>query len=876
MSVMGKWWTKVRGLSRREDIERDLQEELDTHLAMEVDANVDRGMDQASARAAARRQFGNRTLIQEATREAWMFNWIETLIQDLRYALRTLRRRPGLGVTAMLVIALGTGATTAAFTLLDHVLLRPLPFPDAGRLVRLFETDFGNGYPRIETSPPNFLDWKARSTSFASMGAYMTFSINMSGHGEPQRLDGVTMDADLLPTLGISPMVGRGFTPDDLRTGAADVVLVSRGLAVSLFGDAARALGETLRLDDRPHVIVGVMPSGFAFPSSDESIWTPMRLPAVLMEMRRNPLLDVVARLRDDASMDSARADLDVVATQIGRAYPATNAGLGIAVLALRDVIPAQSRALVLAVFAASFCLLLIACTNLASLLLAQSLVRKQEMAVRVALGAGHRRILRQLLTESLVVALLGGALGSLLAVAAVPLLSRLVPSSLPIGSAPSVDLRIFTFTALLTLLTAIGFGVGPALRTSRIGDAHVLRVRTGAGGRMNRMRSILVLAEVAGTVTLLVAAGLLVKALWRVQAVDPGFRTSGVLTLRTALPMPKYEDPVSQHDFYARVLAAARLLPGVTGAAYTTALPMVFGGGIAPITAPGLEDDPTTAPRASVRFITPGFFATLRIPLQEGQDVPERVDGTAAGVVVISESLAARLWPGQHPLGRTLHVFDADRTVIGVVGNVAVRGLERTSEPQVYLPAFAVGQASFYAPQDLVVHTSGDLSGLVPALRRIVHDVDPAQPVTDPRPLEDIVRAQTASRRDQLTVLATFTGIALVLAVVGIHGLLAFTVSARTQEVGVRLALGASRHRILGMFLRQGLMLGAAGVLVAVPLAYLAARAMSALLFGVEPGDPAIYAGVVALAIVMTLGGSLRAACRAASVDPAVTIRMD
>ena len=268
---MGNWWAKVRGVSRRDEIDRDLREELDTHLAMEVEANVDRGMDPTAASTAARRQFGNRTLIQEDTREEWMFNWVENAIQDVRYALRTVRRQPGLGLTAILVIALGTGATTAAFTLLDHVLLRPLPFPRSGQLVRLFETDLGNGYARIETSPPNFLDWRARSTSFTSMGAYMTFSVNMSGHGEPRRLEGTTMDADVLPTLGVAPMVGRGFVAGDLRDGAADVVLVSQGLASALFGDATRAVGETLRLDHQPHVIVGVMASDFTFPTREEA-----------------------------------------------------------------------------------------------------------------------------------------------------------------------------------------------------------------------------------------------------------------------------------------------------------------------------------------------------------------------------------------------------------------------------------------------------------------------------------------------------------------------------------------------------------------------------------------------------------------------------
>lgn len=874
---MPQWWAKLLAVFTRDTRDDDLRAELDAHLQMEVDANLDRGMIPRDALDAASRQFGNRTIIRESSREAWMFVWLETLLQDLRYGVRTLRRLPGFALTAISVIALGIGATTAAFTLLDHVLLRPLPFPRSEQLVRLFETELANGYSRIEASPPNILDWRAMTTSFSSMGAFSTFSVNLSGQGDPMRLQIGLADSQVFRTLDVQPAVGRSFTAEDARVGATDVALLSYSLAITLYGDAANAIGGTLNLDHQSHTVIGVMPAGFAFPSRDTALWTPIPFSPELLSLRRNHLFDVVARLGPGITIEQARADVDLVAEQLQHAYPKDNAGIGATVVEMRDVISPQSRMLVLGVFGAAFCLLMIACTNLANLLFARSMARRQEVAVRVAIGAARGRLVRQLLTESLPLATLGGALGSLLAVLTTPLLARLVPNALPINGTPAMDLRVFVVAALLTLATSLAFGVGPALRSCRTGHLDALRSRTAAGGATDRLRSALVLAEIVGTVALLVGAGLLVKALWRVQAVDPGFRAEGVLTLRTALPMPKYGEAAARRELYARVLTAARGLPGVTSAGYTTGLPMIFGAGIFAVTVPGTVTDLASAPRVSIRYVTPDFFATLGIPLRRGRYVSDRDDATRPFVTVISESLTQRLWPDQDPIGRTLNVAGNDRTVVGVVGDVAVRGLERVSEPQTYMPVDQMGfGGTFYAPKDLVVRSSDDPAALVPAMRRIIRDVDPEQPISDVRLLEEIVASQTSARRDQLVILGTFASIAFLLAAVGIHGLLSFTVSARTQEVGVRVALGAARSTILGMFMRQGLALGLAGVTVALPLAYLGARGMRALLFGVEPGDPVIYGAAALLALVMTFAGTLRPAFRAATIDPAVTIRTE
>ncbi|MGH9385306.1 MAG: ABC transporter permease, partial [Vicinamibacterales bacterium] len=805
--------------------------------------------------------------------------WFETLLQDLRYGIRILRRSPGFALTATLVIALGVGANTAAFTLLDHVLLRPLPFGDAGRLVMLYETQLERGIPRTQTSPPNFLDWRSMSTSFDSMGAYIAvpFAVNLSGRGDPLRLDSVLLTSDVFNTLGVPASAGRVFTADDDRVGAASVVVLSHGLATSLFGSAASAVGQTVNLDNQAHTIVGVMPADFAFPSRNAQIWRPLRFSPPLLASRSNHVLFAVARLRDNVSMEEARADMNVIGARLQRAYPKENGVSGIAVVRLRDMLSPQSRMLVWAVFGAALCLMLIACTNLANLLFARAMARRHEMAVRLAIGAERQRLVRQLLTESLLLAICGGTAGVAAAIVVTPLLARLVPAGLGLSATPDVDWRVFAFAAALVFMTSIAFGVGPALQACRTGASQALRSRSMVGGRSERLRSALVLAEVTTTVVLLVGAGLLVKALWRVQALDPGFRTGGVLTLRTALPSPKYASPDARRSFYARVMSEARALPGVAAVAYTSYQPMDPTSGRWEVLSPGVAEDPLSAPQAVVHFVTPGLFDTLGIPIKAGRDFTDQDESKAQLVTVISESLADRLWPGQDPIGRRVTVARADRVVVGVAGSIAVRSLEGAIDPQIYFPSEQLGTTSmYYAPKDLVIRASADPLALAPSLRRVVRETDPDQAVSDVRLLNDIVGAQTAPRRDQLLVLATFATLAFLLAGVGIHGLLSFTVSARTQEIGVRVALGAARGAILRMFLRQGLVLGMAGVAIAVPLAYLAARGIASLLFGVEPGDPVIYASAAVVAITMTLAGSLRPAVRAAVIDPAITTRTE
>ncbi len=804
----------------------------------------------------------------------------DILRQDLRYTARALLRAPGFAVTAVLVAAIGIGAATATFSILDHVLVRPLPFREPERLVKLWQDQSVRGYSRMELSPGNFRDLKRGATSFEGLAAYANISVNLVGEKDPERLDGASVNADLFDVLDVQPALGRGFTAEDDRPGSPGVVVLSHGLWKARFAGSPDALGKSVLLDGAPYSIVGVMPQDFAFPSRETRLWRTLRLGESDFEDRGDTYLYAVGRLKLGVPLERARAEMRVAAAELERRFPKENARTSATVIRLRDEVSAQSRLLLAALVAAAAGVLLIACTNLASLLLARALTRRRELAVRAAMGAGRERLVRQLLTESLVLAACGGVLGVLLAMSAAPLMARLVPNSLPIAQAPPMDLRMLLIAAALTVATGAGFGVAPALKAcgDRGGDALRQGPRSGTSRRTERLRSALVVAEVTASVTLLICSGLLLRALWRVQKTDPGFRAEGVLSLRTALPLPQYEKTEVRWRFYASVLAEIRALPGVASAGYVTGLPMVRRGGIWSISRAGEPENGPTDATASLRYVTPGFFATLGIPRRLGRDVSESDTRDAPSVAVVSESLARSQWPGENPIGRRFRFADDDRTVVGVVGDVKVRGLERQSEPQVYIPARQVADGSIigYVPQVLVVRSNQTAAMMLPAVHRIIERADPQLPISEARPLSSIVDADTAPRRVQARLIGAFAVIAFLLAAVGIHGLLAFTVSQRAREIGVRIALGARRADILGMVLRRGLVLAAAGIGLGAVLAYALGRAMQALLVGVSPGDTVTFLSVTALSLATATIGSLLPALRAVSVDPLSVMRTE
>jgi predicted permease len=619
------------------------------------------------------------------------------------------------------------------------------------------------------------------------------------------------------------------------------------------------------------------MPESFHFPTRETQLWTPFNFTAQSFEDRNDNWLEVIARLRPGVSFERAAADLALTNAQLVRKYPKELEKTGTNLVRVRDEISQRSRGLLLALCGAAACILLLACANLASLLLARAIGREREMAVRAALGAGRERLVRQLVTESVALAALGGAAGVAVASIAIPMLSRLVPNSLPIAQQPTLDARILAFAALVVGATGLAFGLVPALRAGGVHGFSGLRSGPrGGGGRRQRLRGVLVAIEVAVSVVLLVSSGLLVRAMWRLQRVDPGFRCDGVLTLRTALPWPKYATTRDRAAFYDRVLASVRALPGVQHAAYISDAPMTLRGGIWPVVIKGTETTRDDAHTASLRFVTPDFFGTLGIPVLRGRDVETTDDTTRTWVAVVSASFARRYWPNEEPIGKRFTFAFHERTIVGVVGDIRVRGLEVPSEPQVYLPYKQVEDSSLigYPPKDLLIRATATPATLMPVIRRIVRAADPEQPISDVRMLSDLVADQMAPRAAQLRVLGALAVIALLLAGIGIHGLLSFTVSSRAQEIGVRLALGAQPAGIVRMIVAEALVLAIAGIVPGVLTAYAGGRAMESLLMGVRPNDLLATGGAVLLCGMATIFGCARPALRAARVDPMTALR--
>jgi predicted permease len=818
---------------------------------------------------------------------AWIGLWVSTFLeilfnaasvhwdvlrQDLRYTARGLVRSPGFALTAIVVIALGIGANTAVFSITDQVFIRPLPFPDSQRLVQLWENTPDSA--RSEVSPPNYRDWQRMSSSFESMGAYVGSSGTLLGRGYPRRLGGAAVTTGVFAALSVEPLLGRSFVADDERANAPGVVVLSHGFWQAEFGGDPKVLGMSLRFDDATYTVIGVMPSSFYFPTRNALFWRPLSYSTTTDLNRGNNFLNVVARLKVTITTDQARAEMSVIADQIEHAYPHDNENSDVTFASLasslRDDVPAQARLLIAALFGASLCVLLIACTNLASLMLTRAVARQKELTVRAAMGAGRERLVRQLLTESLMVAVLGGVAGVFVAIGSVPLLAALAPADVPFGQPTVLDTRVLVFAALLTTLAGMAFGIVPALRSCSAAKLAALRTKSGISVRREWLRSVLVAAQVAASIVLLISSSLLIRALWRIQAIDPGFRIENVVTVNTSLAAPRYADVTRKLEFYSRVLPEVRALPGVASAAFISVLPIVTGGGIQPVN--GVDDD-----GASLRFVSPDFFASMGIPIRQGRDVTERDTLDTPLVALVSESFVRRHVAGGDPIGQAFSFSGGIRTIVGVVGNIRVRGLERDSEPQVYLPysQMPVRVGLLYSPKELVVRSSIPIAGLIPVIRQIVQRADPDM-LLQVRTFQEIIAAQTETRVVHASVLGAFAGLSLLLAGVGVHGLLSFGVSQRLPEIGLRAALGATTADILRMILRQGLLLTSVGCCLGLVLGWAAGWWIRALLAGVDPIDLPSILSAAGLALLMTATGTLFPALRAIRVDPATVMRME
>jgi predicted permease len=831
--------------------------------------------DEMAAAFAARQAEGRGTgppaiqAVADVLPNALAAHW-SVLRQDLRYTVRSLRNARGFAAAAILVTALGIGANTAAFSVANFVLLKPLPFPEPDRLVRLCEGPGGWGCNNQMTGL-NYREFVGRSVSFQSMAAYRSWPVNLVGAGDPVRLTAAALTPSVLPILGVAPYLGRVF--DSARGGEADrrTAVLSYPLWQTQFGSDPGILGRIVQLDGSPYEVIGVMPPGFEFPR-DHRIWT-----SLVLRDDNECCLEGIGRLREGVSIDQARSDMTRVTGQLNAERPVEQE-TGHSTFLLRDEFAPRYRHLLLALCGAGLCILLLSCANLANLLLSRAVAREREFALRTALGAGRERLVRQMLTESVVLALAGGAAGFLLAAIALPLLSLLVPTTLAVTGGPGLDLRVLGLATLLIGVTGLGFGLLPSIRSAGTAWSGALRegARTGGGGK-RRLRDVLVTIQVALSVVLLISSGLLIRAVGRVQSIEPGFAADSVMTFRTALPRPKYDSTHVRGEFYRRVLSQVRALPGVKSAAYTSGLPMVMTGGIGGIAVPGLDLGPRP-PAASFRYVSARYFETMGIPFRMGRDVEDADVPARPWVAVVSESFVKRYWPGENPLGKQFRLRQDLRTVVGVVGDVMVRGLERSSEPQVYLPAVQGPEVILgaYDPKDLVIRHSGSSAGLYAEVRRIVRAADPEQPISDVRPMTEVLGAQTATRVAQVRVLAALAAVALLLAGVGIHGLLAYTVAQRSQEIAIRLALGGAPRRIARMVLSQGLRLALLGIVPGVLGAYAMARAMRALLFGLDPADGATIGAAVGLVLLIAVAGSVVSARRAVRVSPMAAMRAE
>ena len=801
-----------------------------------------------------------------------------TLIQDLRYGIRMLFKQPGFTIVAVLALTLGIGADSAIFSVVNAVLLRPLPYPDSERLVVLRERS-----PQIEgmsVAYPNFIDWRDQNNAFENIGVFRRQSYNLTGSGEPERLIGWQLSADVFPALKVTPARGRLFTYDEDKPGANPVVVLSHGLWQRRFGGDPNILEQTMTLDGRSFSVIGVMPPGFQFPRPGAELWAPVgqvsKDPG--WENRGNhPGLTGIARLKPGVTVDQAREDMEIVAANLEKQYPDSNTGNRVTITpALENVIRGIRPALLVLLGAVGF-VLLIACANVANLLLARATARQKEIAIRTALGASRWRIVRQLLTESILLSLVGGALGLLLARLGVKLLVAISPNSIPRSEEINLDSRVLAFTIGVSVLTGIIFGVVPALHASKPDLNETLKdAGRGSTGRRHLLRSGLVVSEVALTLVLLIGAGLMIRSFYRLQQVDPGFIHERLLTFNVSLPQKKYPENQQKISFYEQLADRLRGLPGVQAVGLSSGLPLGNNGWQTSFRVEGQpEPEPGKTPLTEAVVASPEYFQAMGLTVVRGRNFTEQDLKDGPHVTLIDEEFERRYWPGEEAVGKRIKTGrdDPPITVVGIVRRVKMDGLnEDSNRVQSYFPFRQMP----FSGMTVVIKTSNDPIGLVSAVREQVLAIDPDQPVYNINTMEQLRSDSIAPDRLNLMLLACFAAVALILATVGIYGVMAYSVTQRTHEIGIRMALGARQSDVLGMVIRQGMKLAIGGLAIGLVGAWLATRAMTSLLFGVSATDPLTFAVISVVLIGVALGACFVPARRATKVDPMIALRYE
>ncbi|MPY91008.1 MAG: FtsX-like permease family protein [Luteitalea sp.] len=883
------WWraiTRWRPWFWQDVREQELDRELRTHLDLETEEQRESGLREREADYAARRALGNMALVKEDTRAVWTWTWLERFGQDLQYAGRQLRQHPGFAAVAVLTMALGIGANTAVFSLINATLLHAPPYREPSRLVNLWHSypEAGDACPGVWAAA--YRDYRDRNRAFASIAGYETAAFDVTDGRQAERIDAVEVSSSLFETLGVGPLIGRTFTAAEERPDDSHVAVLSHTYWQQRHAGSPEVLGATLRLNERLYTIVGVMPPEFTFPATPMSVKDP---PALLVPLAHTaedlqyPPKDcatrVVARLGPGVSLASARQDVFRVDDELGREHPETYSGDGrvpvLEPLAAEET--ARTRPVLVTFAVAAGFVLLIACSNVANLLLGRAAARGREIALRSALGASTGRLIRQLLTEGAVLTSIGGVFGCLLAQVITSVAARVGPEHVPGLRAAEVDLTVLAFTLALSLLTGVTCGLAPAIRWSRPNAGEMLKNAGRQGGDSSRatrhMRSGLVVLETASAVLLLVCAGLLIRSFVEVLQVSPGFDPEGVLVARTSFNRERYPDSPRRKQVEQTIAERLRSLPGVTEVAVTTHLPLADDRTIG-IALEG--SDPHDFYWANNALVSGNYFSAMGIRLVRGRTFTDADSPEAPAAAVVNQAMAGTFWPGDDPIGKRILWGGRTLTIVGIAGDVRLQALDAAVTPTVYNSVYQVESGATMSAVFVIRGSKGELSRLGSGVREIIRSVDPGLPVFDVRTMESIVAGSLAARRFAMLLLAAFAATALALAVIGLYAVLSYLVAQRTSELGVRLALGAPPARLVFQVLGQGVRLAAAGVVIGALTGAVAATAMSTLLFGISPLDPAAFLVASTVLMIVALAASYVPARRAAGVDPLVALRSE
>jgi putative ABC transport system permease protein len=877
---------KLRRLFRMRRMEAELDEELRYHLESVAERLIASGMDPQEARREALRGFGGFEQKKEECRDAVGTRLIEDLWGDLRYGVRMMRKAPAFTTIAVVTLTLGIGANAAIFSIVNAVLLRPLPYKDPQRLVMVFAPD--GHYQDVPLGSAGFLELRNQNQSFQGVAAFFMHSVNLTGRGEPEFLGGTLASSNLFTLLGIEPRYGRTFLQDEERPGNNRVVIISHRLWQRRFGSDQKIIGQSISLNDEPHTIVGVMPPGFQFPrkgdlwsawfASEIDIYVPLALTPEQISNRKTLPIAVIARLKPQFSIEQARAEMNGFAARLQERYPSSDGNRSIRLVTLQQSVVERARFALLVLLGAVGFVLLIACTNVANLLLVRAAARQKEIAIRAALGAGRRRVIRQLLTESMLLAVLSGSLALLLAYCGVVLLKTIIPEYLPRADEIGVDVWVFGFTLLISMLTGILFGAVPAFQASKLRLTDSLKEgnRVSGEGSHNRLRNLLVVSEVALALVLLVGAGLILRSFIRLMNIDPGLNPHNALTVDITLPATKY-DHTQQAAFFHHVLARLRSIPGIQAAGAVYPLPLStmeesMGFDIEGQPPSTHGEDHSAGPRG----VGPDYFKAQGIPLLKGRDFRETDGIGSPPVVVINEVMARRYWPNQDPVARRIIFPYRGRPVsweiIGVVGSVRHMSLDVDLRPEIYVP-YAQYPLAFMT---LVIRTDSDPLKFVESVRKQIQAVDKDQPISNINTMDALLARTVSQPRFNLILLAIFATLALLLAAVGIYGVMSYIVTQRTHEIGVRMALGAQTRDVIKLVVSQCLALILTGVAIGLLAAFGLTRLIKNLLFGIGATDPLTFSLIAIILIGVALLACYLPARRATKVDPIVALRQE